>query len=174
MAEIDDLLKQLRKYNTDVTHCRNEGNGGVPVHYVDDLTRAVAAVLDHVDTARAAHPLTCSVCSHSGADVRRIPGTGPLDVCADPAVCAARSRRVRVGALISGDAKDIPLCVLEFVDSEGDVWHRPATEEEAWHDGQRYDWVTPGGWSTTEGRLGYAPLRVTKVTPLPVLEVTNG
>jgi hypothetical protein len=78
--------------------------------------------------------------------------------------------RSQVNDLIGPNATDIPADVLEFEDSEGDVWRRPIGEERYIRedDGtvnrdQEYDWVSPGGWSTTEGRLAYTPLRVTKV-----------
>lgn len=64
----------------------------------------------------------------------------------------------------------IPANVTElYVSSEDDTWRRADPpvpfHEEGMDDGQLYDWVTVdgGGYSTDEGLLIYAPLRVTAV-----------
>lgn len=91
----------------------------------------------------------------------------------------------RVGDLIAENAEGIPLNVLEFVDCEGDRWRRQPgryVEDDELGDyrlaqdgeeGQEYEWVCPGGLSTTDGRLVYAPLRVTAVRESPATPTTD-
>jgi hypothetical protein len=85
------------------------------------------------------------------------------------------AQRPQVGDLISGNATDIFWDVLEVEDSQGDVWRRAfGRDRYAVEDvtgeidySEEYDWVTVGGWSTTDGLLLYAPLTVIKVAVHP-------
>lgn len=186
MSYLEALIEKLRKLNTDVVYCRNRGSGSVPVHYVDDLTAAATVLIAYVDKGAVTErePQTCAHCGHTGTDVtvyedhteddrRNTPRLLPQ--CNEALGCRRRIAeregwkppRTQVRDTISVNAVGIPDDVLEFVDSEGDTWRRPGSRDEATYDGQLYDWVTTGGggWSTTEGRLGYTPLRVTKVAP---------
>lgn len=46
---LDNLIYTVRRFNSDVVAARSQGNGSVPIHFVDDLTEAVAALLTHLD-----------------------------------------------------------------------------------------------------------------------------
>lgn len=86
----------------------------------------------------------------------------------------ARRERSQVGDVIGPNVKTMPWDVLEFVNSENGTWRRAfgderyCTEDDGTVDrDQLYDWVTEGGWATSEGALSQAPLRVTKVAVRP-------
>jgi hypothetical protein len=79
--------------------------------------------------------------------------------------------RAHVGDLIGGNTNGIAANVVEVVNCEGDLWRRAvgderyAIEDDGTVDRSvEYDWVTAGGWSSTEGLLAYTPLRVTKIS----------
>ncbi len=82
----------------------------------------------------------------------------------------------QVGDLIGPNATDIRWDVLEVEDNQGGVWRRAFGEdrycrEDGDPDGHEYDWVTVGGgWSSTDGLIVYAPLRITRVARRPGLE----
>ncbi|MBF9135156.1 hypothetical protein I0C86_40470 [Plantactinospora sp. S1510] len=89
---------------------------------------------------------------------------------------AISSREIpKVGDWIAPGSEDIRWDVLEVVDDAGDTWHRVFGDDRYADDeddggldrSQEYDWRNSGGWSTTEGVLDYAPLRVTKVACRP-------
>jgi hypothetical protein len=136
MPELEALLAQLHKRIVAVVAVRRDADGQAPAGYVEELTAAWAAVREYsAAVAELLNHVTDAV------------------------------RVAKVGDVFGGPSfTTIPANVLEFVDSENTRWRRPEDEAEATGDGQVYDWITEGGWSTTEGCLSYyAPIEITKV-----------
>lgn len=184
MPDLEQLISELGDRHADVVRRLNKGTTLVDfITHVEALTRAAGALLDYAEIGgieeKQAH--RCEHCGHHGFNVsigsdyedddrRNQPKI--IAQCDDVNDCRARRRArlgynavpaPRPGDIIAPTATDIHPDVLEFIDETGDTWRRAEGPNEATHDGVQYAWVTPGGWSTTEGRLGYAPLRITKV-----------
>lgn len=90
--------------------------------------------------------------------------------------------RSQVGDLIGPNAGDIAWDVLAVTDRHGSPWMRAFgdnryTIEDSTGErdrSQEYDWFTEGGWSTTDGLLGYVPLTVAMVAAPPDEEAMTG
>lgn len=80
----------------------------------------------------------------------------------------------KVGDYLSGGHGGIHWMVLEVLDDEGTRWRRAFGDDRFLRndDGtldcsQEYEWITEGGWGTTDGVLFYAPLQVMRVAQIP-------